>query len=881
MTLLDAGCRAVLRLYPAAVRHAHGAEMRRTFLAACARAAARGHLVFARTALAELLDLLRCALRSRFGRPAWPDPQRRRASRHQAATGNPVSILVSDLRQALRALQAEPGTTALATGLLALAIGACTTMFTVADAIIFNAVPYRNADRLVHIGIARQPGASPSSTTKTDVIRAWRDAGIFEQVEAHRTTSTIVDAGAATTGAALLWITPGALDMLGVGPVRGRALTLEDAHQPVPPILISTRFWRTFLGAADDVVGRRIHLDGKAADIVGVMPADLRFPNSIRDLWRAIDLNQPSLTALSPIAKLKSGVPRGETARLAQRVARERDAGLVVDPAAVAFAPVTGEEMFDAYTVNATRLLFTGVVLVLLVACVNVANLLLARAMGRRRERAVRAALGASRSRLVHQALLESLVMATLAATLGLLLSWMAVAALDSVLPSFITARGPNAIDFDARSALAVVALAVIATLTSGVLPAWLGTRTTASDVLKEGERGSSEGRAARRLTAALIVGEIAVAVTLLVGAALMVRTFIALAGADRGIDTRNVALLQVNLPAFRVPDPRGQEVLAAEVHRRLEALPGVVEVMRALSVPPDRSETYTSPIETGEGARVDGLEVSGYLAVPGFFEFFDIRLVAGRPLSADDADEAVVISRNLADALWPGVSDPAGRTFRIDGEPVVRQVVGVSRNVLTSLRDPRTDTPEFFQLYRRPGPNYVIKLAPGARLSDDDVGAMIRTVHPAYLVRRIQWIDEIYAAQIERPQLAAVAAGSFAIFGLLVCAAGLFSVLSLAVARRRREFGIRLAIGAQPSQLSRLVARQTFFTLGAGLVIGCTGALAVARGLSSVVAGVAITDAASWVAVIALVTAASVVAAWLPARNARRTDPLLLLREE
>ena len=880
MTLLDAAYGALLRLYPRAMREAHGHDMRATFRQACARASARGRMALARTAVAELVDLSRGAIRAHFGRPVLPahgDPLR--SDPRASASGGWMQPLASDLRQALRGVRATPGTTTLAIGLLALAIGTCTTMFTLADAIIFNAVPYRDADRLVHIGIAREPGAWPSNTTTASAIRAWRDAGIFEQVEAHRTTSTIVDAGAGTTGAAVLWITPGAIEMLGVAPIRGRALTPDDAHQTVPPVLISARFWRTQLGAADDVIGRRISIDGKPADIVGVMPADVRFPNSVRDVWRAIDLTRPPLAALSPIARLKPGVPREETARQANLVTRHHDPALLAGPEAVTFAPVTGTRLFDDYTVNATRLLFTGFLLVLLVASVNIANLLLARAVGRRRERAVRAALGATRFRLVQQALLESAVMATLAATIGLLLAWLAVSTLDTALPAFITARGPNAIDFDKRSAIAVVALAVLATVTSAVLPAWLGTRTTASDVLKEGERGSSEGRVARRLTSALIVGEIAVAVTLLVGAALMVRTFVALANADRGIDTRNVALLQVNLPSFQVPDVQRQEALASEIHDRLAGLPGVVQVMRALSVPPDRSETYSSVIETGEGTQVEGLEVSGYLAVPGFFEFFDIRLVAGRALSAEDPDEAVVVSKNLADALWPDVSDPVGRTFRMGDEPMVRQVVGVSRNVRTSVQDPRTDTPEFFQSYRRPGPNYVIKLEEGARLSDEKVAALIRTVHPAYLVRRVEWLDDTYAEQFERPQLAAFAAGSFAIFGLLVCAAGLFSVLSLAVTRRRREFGIRLAIGARPAHLSRLVARQTLLTLGAGLSIGCAGALAVARGLSSVLAGIEVTDAASWIAVVALVIVAGVAAAWLPMRDARRTDPLLLLR--
>ena len=882
MKVLDHACRAVLRLYPADTRAEQGAEMHQTFLDACSRASSRGRLALARTAHAELFDLLKCAVASRLGRPMLLAENASSISpQHHGSKGTWTNMLMSDLRQAMRALRAKPGATTLAIGLLALVIGACTTMFTVADAIIFNAVPYRDADRLVHIGITRQPGALPSATTKADAIRGWRDAGVFEQVEAHRTTSTIVDTGSATVGASLLWITPGVLDLLGAAPLRGRALTGEDAHQTVPPILISARFWRTYLGGADDVIGRRIHLDGKAAEVVGVMPAHLRFPDSVRDLWRTVDLNRPPVASLSPIARLKAGAPREETARLAQRVTRERDPALVAEPAAVAFAPITGRPIFDDYTVNATRLLFTGVVLVLMVACVNVANLLLAHAIGRRRERAVRAALGASRWRLVQQALLESLVIATCAAAVGMLLASMAVAALDTVLPSFITARGPNAIDFDARSVTAVLALAILTTLTSGVLPAWIGTRTTASDVLKEGERGTSEGRAARRLTTALVVGEIAVAVTLLIGAALMVRTFMALANAERGMETRNVALLQVNLPSFQVPDPQQQETLASAIHERLAALPGVVGVLRALSVPPDRSETYTSIIETGDGARVSGLEVGGYSAVPGFFEFFDIRLVAGRSLAPDDPDEAAVVSRNLADALWPGVSDPTGRTFRIGDETMVRQVVGVSRNVRTPLRDPRTDTPEFYRPYRRPGPNYVIKVQEGTPLSDDKLGAMIRAVHPAYLVRRVEWIDEIYAEQIERPQLAAVAAGSFAMFGLLVCAAGLFSVLSLAVARRRREFGIRLAVGAQPAELSRLVVRQTVFTLGVGVLIGCAAALVVARGLSSVLTGVDVTDAASWGAVIGLVTLVGGAAAWLPVHDARRTDPLLLLREE
>ena len=871
MKLLDLGCRAVLRLYPAAMRDVHAREMRQTFLEACAHASGRGRRALASTALAELIDLVKGAIRSRFGRPLLTaDRQPPGQSRRRSSSGSLINALWSDFRQALRALHAQPGTTALAIGLLALAIGACTTVFTVADAIIFNAVPYRDADRLVHVGVAPQPGAWPARVTPVEVIGAWREAAIFEQIEAHRTTSTIVESGAVTVGAALLWVTPGTLDLLGLAPMRGRALTGEDAHQAVPPILISARFWRTYLGGADDVIGRRIHLDGKAAEVVGVMPADVRFPDSVRDLWRAIDLSQKPPRALSPIARLKPGVPRDEAARLAQRVVRDREPSLVADPAAVAFAPVTGERVFDDYTVNATRLLFTGVVLVLVVACVNVANLLLARAIGGRRARAVRAALGASRFRLVQQALLESFVMATLAAAAGLLLSWWAVSTLDTLLPTFITARGNNAIDFDARSVMAVVALAMLATLTSGVLPAWLGTRTTTSDVLREGDRGSSEGRAARRLTSVLIVGEIAVAVTLLVGAALMVRTFLALANADKGIDTRNVALLQVNLPSFQVPDVQQAEALAAEIHDRLAALPGVVKVLRALSVPPNRSEPLA----------VEGLEVSGYSVVPGFFEFFDIRLVAGRFLSAEDPDDAVVISRNLADALWPGAGDPIGRTFRVDGDPRVRQVVGVSRDVRTPLRDPRNDTPEFFQPYRRPGPNYVLKFADGARLSDEKVTELVRTIHPKYLVRKLQWIDDVYADQVERPQLAAIAAGSFAMFGLLVCAAGLFSVLSLAVARRRREFGIRLAIGAHPGHLSRLVARQTFFTLAAGLGIGCAGALVVSRGLSSVLSGVVVTDTVSWVAVIALVIVAGSAAAWLPVRDARRIDPLLLLRQ-
>lgn len=871
MRIVDYSCRVLLRLFPKDIRDAHGAEMRDTLLAVCE----------SRSALPELADLAKSAIRARAGFPYMPSGREAKpAPRH----GGTMNALLSDVRQAFRALTARPGTTAVAVSLLALAIGACTAVFTVADAVIFTPVPYRNAARLVPIGIARQPGAWPSLNASPALINAWQQSGAFDRVEVHASTSgTTLDDGAEPRSVSQSWITPGMLDLLGVAPMQGRTFTQADAQSAVPPALISETLWHSQFGGDPSLIGRFVSIEGKKTEIVGIMPADFRFPLGRKGFWRPLDVARGAAEnrAMWAIGLLREGMPRDEARRLAEEATRASAPSLVAPPAALAFAANLGTRSFDDYTVNAVKVLFAGVVLVLLVASINVANLLLAQSLSRRRERAIKTALGASRARLVRQAFCESFLLAACAALAGLVLSWLAVSSFEQLVPEYMLTRGANGIDLDARAFGAVAILTAAVMLASGLLPAWFGTRVTAGAALKEDARGSSESRAARRVSSVLVIGEIAVAVALLVSASLLVRSFIQLATADRGIETRNIVSIWLSLPRYQEADTNRRLALANQVEANLVGVPGVARVLRVRSAPPQGGNLHMGALKSDDGRTVEGQEIFGFEATPEFFSFFGMRLTAGRFLTAEDPDAAVVISDRLAGMLWPNDPQPIGRTFRVGGESLF-EVVGVSREMLTPLLDPRIDQPEFFRLARGPIiSRYALKLQDDANVRMDEIRSAIRAVHPGYVVYEAEHLDAQYREHIEGPESAAKAAGAFAAFGTLVCAAGLFSVLSLSVARRRREFGIRLAIGAHPSQLSRLVMRQTVVTLAAGIALGVAGAFALARNLSSVLAGVDTTDLSSWMLVIALICAAAIVAAWLPVRDARRTDPLLLLREE
>ncbi len=872
MRLVDYGCRVLLRLFPKDMRDAHGAEMRETLRAVSE----------SRSVIPEFVDLATSAIKARAGFPRLPSGHRPQSPSSNG--GGWMNAILSDLRQAVRALAARPGTTALAISLLALAIGACTAVFTVADAVLFTPVPYPNAERLVPIGIARQPGAWPSLNASPELIRAWQQSGAFERVEVHASTSgTTLDDGREPRSVSQSWITPGMLDVLGVAPIHGRGFTQADAEALVPPALISETLWRSHFGGEPSLVGRFVSIEGTQTEIVGIMPGDFRFPLGRKGFWRPLDIARGAAEkkAMWAIGLIRSGLPREEARRLAEEATRASVPSSLAPPASLAFAANLGTRSFDDYTVNAVKVLFAGVVLVLVVACINVANLLLAQALSRRRERAVRAALGASRARLVRQALCESFLLAACASLAGLLLAWLAVSSFERLVPEYMLTRGANGIDLDARAYGAVAVLAASVMLASGLLPAWFGTSVSAGGALKEDGRGATESRAARRLSSVLVVGEIAVAVALLLSASLLVRSFIQLATIDRGIDTRNIVSVWLSLPRYQESDTSRRLALADQVEANLSSVPGVARVLRVRGAPPQGGNLHMSALRSDDGRTVEGQEIFEFEATPAFFSFFGMRLAAGRFLTADDPDAAVVISERLARMLWPDDPQPIGRTFRI-GREATLEVAGVSREMLTPLLDPRIDQPEFFRLARGPViSRYALRLHEDATVRMDAIRAAIRAVHPGYVVYEAEHLDALYREHIEGPESAAKVAGAFAAFGTIVCAAGLFSVLSLSVARRRREFGIRLAIGAHPSQLSRLVMRQTIAMLAAGIVLGIAGAFALARNLSSVLAGVSTTDISSWIIVVGLIAATGIAAAWLPVRDARRTDPLLLLREE
>jgi predicted permease len=534
--------------------------------------------------------------------------------------------------------------------------------------------------------------------------------------------------------------------------------------------------------------------------------------------------------------------------------------------------PLAGLE--DAYSTRAVPLLAGGVVLVFLVLCANVCSLLLARLTGRRREFSMRAALGASRWRLLRQALIESGVLGALGVIAGAGIAWSLVSVAQALLPGAVLMQTLNPLNLDQRALAVSSVVGLVATFAAGLLPAWLGTRVDAGDSLRV-VRSGTEARSARVLMRGLLVSEVALACALLVSATLLTRSFVTLATADRGLDTSGVTTLWLNLGL----EAEGRSALARALEEELRQMPGVQQVAWSYGVPPRGTTISGDWLSDQPGATAVQMDVGRFIVSPEFFSLYGIPIVRGRAFSPSDGRADVIVSEQLAQALWPG-ADPVGRTVRI--EAAALHVVGVAREIHYPAMDSRENGPELYQRHAEAANTAMISLRCAVTCPD---AAVIRhrlaSTHPAVRVQDAGPVDRRYAEQLARPRAAAALAVAFASIAVIAAAGGLFSVLSYAVSRRRREFGIRTALGASQGQIRRVVLREGMVVAASGLVIGSLFAAALARALASLQYGVTPGDPLSWSLVLGLIALTTVVASWGPARAAARLDPLVLLREE
>ena len=799
---------------------------------------------------------------------------------YRAAQPRPRLMMLDDIRQARRRLVSQPGTAVLCVVLLAIATGLSTAMFSVVDALLLHPAPFQDAGRLVRQTLFRPEPA---------VMAEWRASGMFDGVEAVRPQPFRVESetGATWSGA---WVTTGVFGLLGVRPIHGRVVA-EPADTGLPEVMLAEAIWSAAFGRDPAVLGKRIRIGGAPAVVVGIMPGDFRFPEPVTQAWASFEPAAGGEGPVTIVGRLRIDVPLADAESRAADIVRR--VGYIPRNyrSATGAPPFTrlGDRPLGEFVTRALWALFAGVALVFVVLCANVNSVLLARLASRRRDFGVCAALGAARARLIRQSMIEHLVIGVAGAGAGVGLSWV----LTSLVPEAFVGRTLNEIDIDPRALAAASSIGVTSVVLSGLLPAWLGTRADPMASLKRSGQSATDTAPSRMAASALVAAETALACSLLVGSAFLVQSFVNLVRADRGFNTDGVTHVRLDLDSIgelpaTPPAPNRRESLLHQVQAArggvlgaiesaFAAAPGVHAVALSQELPPD---TGGGRGNVRRAEHEDPIQSDGYRVGPSFFGLYGIRILKGRAFQPGDTGAAVVIGERLAELLWPG-EDPIGRPLVI-GRDRGRRVIGVASEIRLPTLEASLDRPEFYTPIERHADDVYVSLRCDPSCPDESaIRSLAAAVHRSLGVRILASRENRYLEHLRLPRATAQVGGLFAVVAVVTAAGGLFSLLTYAVGRRRREFGIRTALGASPGQLARLVVRDGLAIAVVGLAAGTIGGWFVVQLLAAFQYGVTSHDPVIWTGVIVTIAIVSLAAAWRPALEAMRVDPVRLLREE
>jgi putative ABC transport system permease protein len=800
--------------------------------------------------------------------------------------------MLSDLRFGVRTLLRTPATTLAAVVALALGIGANTTIFSVVHAVLLKPLPYDKADRIVMVwqDLRKRGGPSDEWATPGNYVDWKAEASVFESLAVARAAPAILTAGSDAEQVLAGVVSESYFDVFGVRPVLGRGFTSSDElPNAARVVVLSDALWKQRYGGNRGVIGRTIEINNQQFEVIGVMAPGFQPPIVAPDahLWLPVGINPaaPSRGAvvLRAFARLRSGVTLEQAASHMDGVAvrleglhtANHDAGIRLEP--------LYERMVGGAR-PAILALAGAVGLVLLIACANVANLLLARASGRGREMAVRAALGAGRSRLIRQLLAESVLLAAVGGFVGLLVAMWGVGALVAVSPAG-TPRA-DAIGVNGSVLAFTIAMTLATGFLFGLAPALHASRTNLTSGLREGGRGQA-GAGGRSMRRALVVAETALALVLLTGAGLLVRSFLHLQAVDRGFDSRAVLVGNVNAPRGRFADPSSLVSLYDRLVDRLAGVPGAESSALVSVLPLSGSDSdFSFEIEGRPAPRTPAEQpVAWYRIVSAdYFKTMRIRMVRGRPLTDQDtgsAPGAVVINESLARKYWPN-EDPIGR--RISEGDSVFTIVGIVADIRHRGPGSPPDNEMYlhYRQYPERGTTVVVRSAAGnaAALAGAVRGA-IRDVDPALPLANVSTMEELEADAVSEPRFVMLLAGLFAGIAVALALVGLYGVLSYAVAQRTSEIGVRMALGATRADVLRLIVGEGMRTVGIGIVLGLGGAALAGRTIQRLLVGVEPYDPVTVSATAVLLMAAAVVACVVPAARATRIDPLEALRYE
>jgi predicted permease len=892
---------ALVRLYPADERARHGDEL----AAAVESCVARERTVVGRAS--AILHIIWDALRTKHAPPN---------TRHPApGTGDPLmQSLLYDFRHALRMLRRAPLFSALVIATFALAIGANTAIFSVVNGVLLRALPYEQPERLVTVyeGIASRP--EPFGFSAPDLAAFRERARSYDGLAAFRTAEFELSGVAQPERIPAARISASLSDVLGVRPALGRAFTEAEDTGRQPVAILSDGLWQRAFGADPSIVGKSLSLDRRPYTIVGVMPRGFTFPNRgphinnvPADVFVPISFTPVQLRAFgsmynnSVVGRLKPGVTVEQAGAEATAIAKQlvaevypaelRDGGF---PLVTTARPMRGDIVGRVERVLVV--LLTAVAVLLLIACADIACLMLTRAAGRAREIAIRTAFGAARSRVVRLMLVETGVLAAAGAIAGVALAWIA----QRGLLASIAADLPRAqeIGLDGRVLAFTAVSALAATLVCGLLPAFEASRRDSAEALKEGARGASPGVRQRRILSGLVTLQFACAIILLASGLLLIRSFAKAMGTNPGFRSDHVVSIATSLPVSGYPDGPAVRAFYNTLLDRVATIPGAAAVGASTDLPLTVRDRRAFTVENPSPAAL-GLPqaVANEYVMGRYFEALGARIVRGRALSASDtvgSEPVVVINETLATRYWPG-EDAVGRRIAWGGArthlPWMR-IVGVvgdtKQSGLTGITEPQTWSP-WSQIPDTALANSPAGIFRGIKLMVrtnvpplslvSGIREEVRRLDPALPVTGAQTLDEIVGASAASQRFNAALLGSFAGAALLLAAVGIGGVLAISVSRRTSEIGIRLALGAHAGDVVRMVIRQGMTLVVYGLAIGLPAAFAATRLLRALLFDVAPHDPLSFAGATAVLCAVALVACAAPALRASRVNPIAALR--
>ena len=896
-----------LLAYPRAFRNRYGREMRVDFLALAAQAppsilgrALLDHL--ASGAAERLIALRRWPLMPNRS-PHLYEPRGRRAMFWEH--------LRSDVGHALALARRRPLVTALAVMALALGIGANSAIFTVVNGVLLQPLPYGDADRLVMVWSSNPREQKPINVVSPANFLDYR-AGVRELADLEGFMSFVTNDQLATDeGPEQVLVVNAGLrifDVLGRPALLGRTFAPNDTDADA--ILLSHGYWQRRFGGDQGIIGRALTIDGRPRTVIGVMPDDFVFPYATMlgpdgfttrtgvDVWSAwIPERDPfanrggqlvrNVHYLAVVGRLHEGVTAEQLEARLATVARQLAQAYPASNEGWGTVVVPLHEQAVGPVRTALLVLLAGVGVVLLMACVNVAGLALAQSVARSRELAVRAALGAGRGRLIRQLLTESLLLAGAGAAVALLAVQWGVRTLVALAPPTIPRL--SEIHPDATVLGVTLAVAVVAGIGIGLVPAFAASRPDLRDALQDGARGSAGASpAARRLRSGLVVGEVALAVLLSAGAVLLLRSFTALLAVNPGFTPDGLLTMQVTLPE-RLSTAEARLAYYDELFERLRGIPGVVAAGGTTRLPlGSTSVSTTIDVEGQPRPDTELPEVQFRRAVDDLFGAMRMPVTRGRGFTREDGPQAppvAVINEAMAARLFPG-EDPIGRRIRTGPSPSRNPwmtVIGVVGNVRhTGLE--QTPAPEMYISHRQGppvAPFLVVRTAGDPATLVDSVRVNLRAFDRQLALFDVRTMLDVRSASVAPRRFILLLVSSFGLLALVLAAVGVYGVMALVVGERTREVGVRLALGAAPATVLRMILGQATRLAAAGVVIGLGAAATVSPLIESQLFGIGPSDPVTFVAVPVLLLAVAAAAAWAPARRAMRTDPMQAIREQ